>query len=70
MNKGLTLRGAQMHGQRYIPMLLERMARGELPTAQLATHLMPLDEAPEGYRMFKEKRDGCVRAVFDLRTAA
>ncbi|WP_433828542.1 zinc-binding dehydrogenase [Actinoplanes sp. CA-015351] len=64
MNKGLTVRGAQMHGQRYIPMLLERMARGELTTEHLATHVMPLDQAPEGYRIFKEKEDGCVRAVF------
>jgi threonine dehydrogenase-like Zn-dependent dehydrogenase len=64
MNKGLTVRGAQMHGQRYIPMLLERMARDELVTEYLATHVMPLAEAPEGYRMFKEKADGCVRAVF------
>ncbi|MCO1593618.1 glutathione-dependent formaldehyde dehydrogenase [Micromonospora sp. RHAY321] len=64
MNKGLTLRGAQQHGQRYIPMLLERMARGELVTEHLATHTMPLDEAPRGYEMFKQKLDGCVRAVF------
>lgn len=64
MNKGLTLRGAQQHGQRYIPMLLDRMAAGDIPTAHLATHPMPLDRAPEGYRMFKRKEDGCVRAVF------
>jgi threonine dehydrogenase-like Zn-dependent dehydrogenase len=64
MNKGLTVRGAQMHGQRYIPMLLERMARDELVTEHLATHVMPLEQAPEGYRMFKEKEDNCVRAVF------
>ncbi|MEU7399572.1 glutathione-dependent formaldehyde dehydrogenase, partial [Streptomyces albogriseolus] len=64
MNKGLTLRGAQQHGQRYIPMLLERMARGELVTEHLATHTMSLDEAPRGYEMFKKKIDGCVRAVF------
>jgi threonine dehydrogenase-like Zn-dependent dehydrogenase len=64
MNKGLTVRGAQMHGQRYIPMLLERMAAGELVTEHLATHVMPLDEAPEGYRIFKDKEDNCVRAVF------
>jgi threonine dehydrogenase-like Zn-dependent dehydrogenase len=64
MNKGLTVRGAQMHGQRYIPMLLDRMARGELVTEYLATHVMPLDQAPEGYRIFKEKEDNCVRAVF------
>jgi threonine dehydrogenase-like Zn-dependent dehydrogenase len=64
MNKGLTVRGAQMHGQRYIPMLLERMARDELVTEHLATHVMPLDQAPDGYRIFKEKTDNCVRAVF------
>ncbi|WP_368497128.1 zinc-dependent alcohol dehydrogenase [Herbiconiux sp. A18JL235] len=64
MNKGLTVRGAQQHGHRYIPMLLERMAAGEIRTDHLATHVMPLDEAPEGYAMFKSKSDGCVRAVF------
>ena len=64
MNKGLTLRGAQQHGQRYIPMLLDRIATGELPTRHLATHPMRLDDGPTGYRMFKRKEDGCVRAVF------
>jgi threonine dehydrogenase-like Zn-dependent dehydrogenase len=64
MNKGLTLRGAQMHGQRYIPEILALMARGEVKTTHLATHVMPLEQAPEGYRMFKAKEDGCVRAVF------
>jgi threonine dehydrogenase-like Zn-dependent dehydrogenase len=64
MNKGLTVRGAQMYGQRYIPMLLERMARDELVTEHLATHVMPLDDAPEGYRIFKNKEDHCVRSVF------
>jgi threonine dehydrogenase-like Zn-dependent dehydrogenase len=64
VNKGLTVRGSQMHGQRYIPMLLDRMARGELVTEHLATHVMPLDEGPEGYRLFKEKEDNCVRSVF------
>ncbi|WP_433281281.1 alcohol dehydrogenase catalytic domain-containing protein [Micromonospora sp. CA-244673] len=65
VDKGLTLRGAQQHGRRYIPMLLERMARGELVTEHLATHTMPLDEAPRGYDTFTNRRDGCVRAVFE-----
>ena len=64
MNKGLTVRSAQQHGQRYIPMLLDRMAKGLLATSHLATHSMPLDEAPRGYDLFKNKLDGCVRAVF------
>nr|WP_255672591.1 zinc-binding dehydrogenase [Glycomyces amatae] len=63
MNKGLTVRGAQQHGQRYIPMLLERMAEGALQTRHLATHTMPLRRGAEAYELFKEKRDGCVRAV-------
>jgi threonine dehydrogenase-like Zn-dependent dehydrogenase len=45
-------------------MLLERMARDELVTEHLATHVMPLDDGPDGYAMFKEQTDGCVRAVF------
>ncbi|OAH12227.1 zinc-dependent alcohol dehydrogenase [Streptomyces jeddahensis] len=64
MNKGLTLRMGQQHGQRYIPMLLERMAANEIETGYLATHPMPLTEGPRGYQMFEEKTDGCLRAVF------
>jgi threonine dehydrogenase-like Zn-dependent dehydrogenase len=64
MNKGLTVAGAQQHGQRYVPMLLKRMASGELSARHLATHEMPLDDAPRGYDMFKHKKDGCVRVAF------
>jgi threonine dehydrogenase-like Zn-dependent dehydrogenase len=66
MNKGLTVRGAQQHGQRYIPMLLDRIASGELTTSQLATHVMPLSEGARGYELFKKKEDDCVRSVFRL----
>jgi threonine dehydrogenase-like Zn-dependent dehydrogenase len=64
MNKGLTVRGAQQHGQRYIPMLLDRIASGELRTDHLATHVLPLEDGQRGYDLFKEKDDGCLRSVF------
>jgi threonine dehydrogenase-like Zn-dependent dehydrogenase len=64
MNKGLTIRSAQVHGQRYIPMLLDRMQRGELVTEHLATHVFPLDQAPRGYELFGKRLDDCVRSVF------
>lgn len=63
MNKGLTVRTAQQHGQRYVPRLLELAANGELSTRFLMTHRMPLEESVRGYEMFK-KKDGCVRAAF------
>jgi threonine dehydrogenase-like Zn-dependent dehydrogenase len=33
-------------------------------TEHLATHVMSIEEGPKGYQMFKDKEDGCVRAVF------
>jgi threonine dehydrogenase-like Zn-dependent dehydrogenase len=64
MNKALTFRMGQQHGQRYIPRLLEQIAGGRLDPSYLITHRMRLADAPLGYEMFKEKRDGCVRVVF------
>jgi len=34
-----------------------------LDVIDLATHHLPLDEAPEAYAMFQEKRDGAVKVV-------
>lgn len=65
MNKGLTLRTAQQHGQRYLPRLLELAQRGELDPSFLATHRFSLEEGPRAYEMFKKKQDGLVRAVFE-----
>jgi threonine dehydrogenase-like Zn-dependent dehydrogenase len=64
INKGLTVRAAQQHGQKYVPRLLDHVARGELDPSYLVTHRLPLEEAARGYEMFKHKEDGCVRAVF------
>jgi threonine dehydrogenase-like Zn-dependent dehydrogenase len=64
MNKGLTIRTAQQHGHKYVPRLLEHVARGELDPAYLITHRLPLEEGPRGYEMFKHKNDGCLRVAF------
>ncbi len=64
INKGLTVRAAQQHGQAYVPRLLEHAQRGELTPAAMATHHFSLEDGPKGYDMFKHKTDGCVRAVF------
>jgi threonine dehydrogenase-like Zn-dependent dehydrogenase len=63
MNKALVLRMGQMHAQRYIPMLLDRIAAGEMDPGYLATHPLPLAEGARGYEMFEKKQDGCLRSV-------
>jgi threonine dehydrogenase-like Zn-dependent dehydrogenase len=64
MNKGLTVRTAQQHGQRYVARLLEHMSKGEIDPSYLATHRLSLEEGVRGYDLFKKKADGCVRVVF------
>jgi threonine dehydrogenase-like Zn-dependent dehydrogenase len=63
MNKALVLRMGQMHAQRYIPMLLDRLAAGEIDPGYLATHPMSLEQGARGYEMFEKKEDGCLRSV-------
>ncbi|TDC39445.1 zinc-dependent alcohol dehydrogenase [Micromonospora sp. KC213] len=63
MNKALVLRMGQMHAQRYIPMLLDRLAAGEIDPGYLATHPLALEDGVRGYELFEKKRDGCLRSV-------
>lgn len=64
MNKGVTVRTAHQHGQAYVDRLLKHAQRGELTPAALAMHRFSLEDSPTGYRMFKHKEKGCLRAVF------
>ncbi len=64
MNKGLTIKSGQQHGQQYIPRLLEHAERGELDPSYLITHRFPLDEGARAYQIFNNKEEGCLRAVF------
>ncbi len=64
MNKGITVRTAQQHGQHYLPRLLALAQQGDLLPRFMATHRMPLEDAVRGYDLFKHKKEGCVRAVF------
>jgi threonine dehydrogenase-like Zn-dependent dehydrogenase len=69
MNKALVLRMGQMHAQRYIPMLLDRVAAGEIDPGYLATHPMSLEQGARGYEIFEKKEDGCLRSVLHPQTA-
>jgi threonine dehydrogenase-like Zn-dependent dehydrogenase len=63
MNRSLTIRTGQTHVQRYMQPLLERIQRGEIDPSVVITHRMKLDDAPEAYRMFRNKDDGCIKVV-------
>jgi threonine dehydrogenase-like Zn-dependent dehydrogenase len=62
-NKGLTLRMGQTHVQRYLPLLLERIERGEIDPSFVITHRLRLQEAPKAYQTFRDKQDDCIKVV-------
>jgi threonine dehydrogenase-like Zn-dependent dehydrogenase len=61
--KGLTIRMGQTHVHRYMKPLLERVQRGEIDPSFVITHRLQLDDAPEAYRTFLHKDNGCVKVV-------
>jgi len=61
--KGLTLKMGQTHVHRYLRPLLEHVQRGEIDPSFVITHRLALDEAPDGYKMFKEKENDCIKIV-------
>ncbi|WP_133718039.1 zinc-dependent alcohol dehydrogenase [Methylocaldum gracile] len=63
MNRSLTIKTGQTHVQRYLQPLLEKIRNGEIDPSFIVTHQMPLDDAPEGYEMFKHKQDQCIKVV-------
>src|SRR5690606_14561468 len=45
------------------PPLLERIANGDIDPSFIVTHRLSLEEAPEAYRTFQQKEDGCIKVV-------
>src|SRR3954453_20108195 len=43
--------------------LYERIRNGDIDPSFVVSHTMPLSEAPDGYRMFRDKQDECNKIV-------
>ncbi len=65
MNKGLTMKMGQTHVPRYYDKLLPKIESGEIDPSFVVTHRLPLDEAPDAYKMFREKKDGYIKVVLN-----
>lgn len=64
-DRGITMRLGQCHVKRWIDDILPVVQQdGDvLGLETLATHRPSLEEAPEYYKVFQEKADGCVKVV-------
>jgi threonine dehydrogenase-like Zn-dependent dehydrogenase len=66
-DRGLTLRMGQCHVKRWIDEILPLVIDDSDPlgTEDLATHVLPLDDAPHGYDIFQKKADDCIKVVLN-----
>ncbi|MES2549391.1 MAG: zinc-dependent alcohol dehydrogenase [Pseudomonadota bacterium] len=63
MQKGVEVRTGQTHVQRYTRDLLNRIMEGQIDTTFLISHRLPLEEAAEGYRNFRDNQNEWTKVV-------
>ena len=63
MNKGLTIRTGQTHVNRWTADLTRRIEDGQIDPSFVITHRVGLEEGPEMYKTFRDKKDGCIKVV-------
>ncbi|OLT21918.1 glutathione-dependent formaldehyde dehydrogenase [Ornithinimicrobium sp. CNJ-824] len=64
-DKGVQVRMGQCHVKRWTDELYDLVSGAEdvLDLENLATHRVPLEQAPEMYKTFNDKADGCIKVV-------
>ncbi|GJD81934.1 zinc-dependent alcohol dehydrogenase [Methylobacterium gregans] len=63
MNKGLTVRTGQTHVNRWTDDLVRRIDAGQIDPSFVITHRASLEQGPEMYRTFRDKKDNCIKVV-------
>jgi len=62
-DKGIKLAFGQAPVQKYIDELIGILERREIKLDDIITHNLPLEKAPDAYRIFRDKEDDCVKVV-------
>jgi threonine dehydrogenase-like Zn-dependent dehydrogenase len=63
VNRALTIRSGQTHVHRYMRPLLDKIEKGDIDPSFVVTHRMKLNDAANGYHMFANKEDECLKVV-------
>jgi threonine dehydrogenase-like Zn-dependent dehydrogenase len=65
LDRQITIRMGQANVRRWVDDIMPLLERDDDPlgTEDLATHFLPLDEAPRGYEIFQKKEDAAIKIV-------
>ncbi len=64
-DKGIQLRMGQCHVKRWVDEIMPHLLDDSDPlgTEDLASHYLPLADAPRGYEIFQKKKEGCTKVL-------
>jgi S-(hydroxymethyl)glutathione dehydrogenase / alcohol dehydrogenase len=63
LDKGLRVQTGQATVHNYIDELMQMIVGGKLQPDDIISHRLPLDKAPDGYRVFNKKEENCTKVV-------
>ncbi len=63
--KGITMKMGQTHMHRYMKPLLERIEEGQIDPSFVISHRITLDQAPEMYEVWRDKKERVTKIVID-----
>jgi threonine dehydrogenase-like Zn-dependent dehydrogenase len=63
--KGITMKMGQTNMHKYMKPLLERIEKGQIDPSFIISHRITLDEAPEMYKVWRDKKQDVTKIVID-----
>jgi S-(hydroxymethyl)glutathione dehydrogenase/alcohol dehydrogenase len=61
--RNITLKMGQCPAHSYIEPILELIKNGKFDPTDIITHVLPLDDGEQGYEIFDEKKDNCIKVI-------
>jgi threonine dehydrogenase-like Zn-dependent dehydrogenase len=63
--KGITMKMGQTNMHNYMKPLLDRIEKGQIDPTYIISHRITLDEAPEMYKVWRDKQEAVTKIVID-----
>jgi threonine dehydrogenase-like Zn-dependent dehydrogenase len=61
--RNITISGGLVPGRRHVPDLIALVEGGKIDPSPVFSHRLPLERAPEGYRLMEERADGVIKVA-------
>jgi len=61
--RNVTMKGGLAPVVHYMPVVYDQMKQGRLDPRDIVTHVMPLAEAKQGYEIFAQRKQHCIKVI-------